>query len=89
MTPTINHTAIQGRPVIDIIKEQNRPFAISYGKTAKHKTCVKYSKVYQQDFPISRIINDYFHHYGHDKATKILISKGIINSEFRPIIFKP
>lgn len=91
MKPTIKHTAIKGRPLIEIVTTQEecgiREFGISYNESNKTSSCIKhYGTTHNVEFPLERIIKDYITHYGITKAIEILIGKAIINSENRPIL---
>lgn len=91
---TINHTSIQGRPVVDIITEtqgynKGKLYAIAYGSTCKHTSLIEHYGLSKENFPLHRIIKDYIAYHGIQKAVEILIGKGIINTNNRPIVFLP
>lgn len=91
MDPVISHTAIDGRPVVDIIKRSvdGQYVAISYSEFARHFTSLSDSGLTREEFPVSRIIKDYFAYYGEKDGTSILVGKGVINPSPRPIIWLP
>lgn len=86
--PLINHTAIKGNPLIEIVTEQtkgvnfNKKYGIHYEHSSRIKSSIDhYGIKHNVAFPLERIIQDYITHYGITKAIKILIGKGIINSK--------
>jgi hypothetical protein len=88
---TISHTAIAGRPLIERKIQtfgctKGKEYAISYGSTCGHESLVDAYVVKQKEFPLHRIIKDYVSHYGYEKATEILVEKGIINLMNKTII---
>lgn len=91
---TITHTAIKGRPVINIIKasgglNKGKPYAISLDDEGVMTTLIEAYGLTQEEFPLHEVIKDYFSYYGAEEATKILIGKGIITSNPRSIIWVP
>lgn len=85
--PTIIHTSIKGNPLIEITKENDRLFGISYEGSLKSRSCIKHYGIKNNTvFLLETIIQDYIKHYGITEAIKILIGKGIINNNNRQII---
>ena len=91
--PIIKHSSINGNPLIEIVTEQipgpncGKKYGINYDKNSRNKSSIEhYGITHNVTFPLERIIQNYITHYGITKAIKILIGKGIINSENRQIL---
>lgn len=92
---TVTHTAIDDRPVVDIVRNEpgpniGKPFAYSFDDNGhRWKSSVEHYGLTQKEFPLHRVIKDYFLYYGVEEATRILIGKGIITSTPRAILWIP